>query len=163
EDIAKDMTAGHLDWSMAWFDASILLAKIIMGGWLALWIVDWLRRPDSWLHRVTAPVLASPLDRFSFHVPWLRKRMQRDFSTMLALLLDGGVPEEKALRLAAESTANRVFIARARCALEDLRQGVKLTEAVQRLDHAGEFRWRLSNAAGPGRGFCAALAGWHET
>src|SRR6185369_11338781 len=149
----------NLNWSMAWFEASVLLAKIITGLWLALWIVDWLRRPDSWLNRVTAPVLASPLDRFSFHVPWLRKRMQRDFSTMLALLLDGGVPEEKALRLAAESTANRAFIARAGRAREDLRRGVKLTEAVQRLDRAGEFRWRLSNAAGPGHGFGAALAG----
>jgi type II secretory pathway component PulF len=162
EDLGKDMTMGTLDWSMAWFDASVLLAKIITIVWVVMWIMDWLRRPDSWLNRVTAPILGFRLDQFRFRVPWLHKRMQRDFSTMLALLLDGGVPEEKALRLAAESTANRVFIARARRALGDLRQGVKLTEAVQWLDRAGEFRWRLSNVAGPGRGFGAALSGWHE-
>ena len=89
--------------------------------------------------------------------------MQRDFSVMLALLLDVEVPEDKAVRLAAESTANRVFLMRAERVVADLRQGVKLTEAVRWLDDAGEFRWRLRNAAQAGRGFVAALDGWHET
>ena len=29
-------------------------------------------------------------------LPWRRKRLQRDFSTMLAILLDSGVPESEA-------------------------------------------------------------------
>ena len=53
------------------------------------------------------------LDRVFYGIPWKRKRMQRDFSTMLALLLDAGVPEERSVKLAAESTDNSVFIDRA--------------------------------------------------
>jgi hypothetical protein len=161
--LAADMAGDQLDWSMAWFEVSVLLAKVIFGLWLALWVADALRRQDSWVHRATAPLLEGFLDRLTFRLPWRRKRMQRDFSMMLALLLDGGVPEERALRLAAGSTANSVFRARAERAVADLQQGVKMTEAVRWLDDAGEFRWRLRNAAAPGRGFSAALAGWHET
>jgi len=163
EELARDMAVGRLAWSMAWLHASVVLARIITAFWVVMWVADWLRRPDSWLGRVTASLLASPLDRLSLQLPWLRQRMQRDFSTMLALLLDGGVPEDKALRLAAESTANRAFIERTAQVRSDLREGVALIQAVQRLDRAGEFRWRLSNAGGPGGGFTNALAGWHET
>src|SRR5207247_2343155 len=89
--------------------------------------------------------------------------MQRDFSVMLALLLDSEVPEEKAVLLAAQSTANRIFMARAERVVRDLRAGINLTKAVQWLDDAGEFRWRLRNASQPRNGFFAALAGWHES
>ena len=37
------------------------------------------------------------LQRLYFWLPWRRKRMQRDFSTMLAILLDSGVPEPEAV------------------------------------------------------------------
>ena len=57
--------------------------------------------------------------------------MQRDFSTMLAILLDSGVPEPEAVALAADGTANTVFRRRAARAVESLRQGVNLTQAVQ--------------------------------
>jgi hypothetical protein len=82
---------------------------------------------------------------------------------MLALLLDAGVPEEKALRLAAVSTANGVFIRRAEKAAEALRDGAALTQAVQLLDDTGEFRWRLLNGAHGARGFFAALEGWQAS
>jgi type IV pilus assembly protein PilC len=95
-------------------------------------------------------------------LPWRRKRLQRDFSAMLALLLDAGMPEETAVTLAGESTANRAFQRRARKVVEDLRAGVKLTEALLRLDDAGEFRWRLANAVHAHGGFLSALRGWLE-
>src|SRR6185436_13439557 len=59
-------------------------------------------------------------------------------------------------------TDNRVFQRRAGAVASRLQQGMKLTEAVQALDDAGEFRWRLTNAAHATDGFRAALAGWHE-
>ena len=102
-------------------------------------------------------------DRLFLHVPWRRKRLQRDFSAMLALLLDAGLPEERALILAASSTANRIFVGRAEKAAERLRQGTKLTEAVQLLDDSGEFRWRLLNGAHGARGFFSALEGWQAS
>jgi len=115
-------------------------------------------RFTSWLQAGLLP-FREWSDRLHLWLPWRRKRLQRDFAAMLGLLLDAGETEEKALRLAAFSTANVVFIKRAERAVEKLRAGVKLTEAVQILDDTGEFRWRLTNAA-HGGGFFSALKGW---
>jgi type II secretory pathway component PulF len=101
-------------------------------------------------------------DRILFRLPWRRKRMQRDFSAMLAILLDAGMPEADAVSLAAQSTANGVFTRRAQTVVERLQQGVKLTEAIRAFDDTGEFHWRLTNAAHAGRGFLRALQGWHD-
>lgn len=113
--------------------------------------------------RLQAKLRLKPLaDRLALFVPWHRKRLQRDFSAMLAVLLDAGVPEERALELAAKSTANGVFLRRASAAVEALKQGAPLTDAVARLDRTGEFRWRLANACHAKGGFFEALAGWHD-
>ncbi len=101
-------------------------------------------------------------DWIAWHVPWKRKRMQRNFSAMLALLLDAEVPEPEAVRLAADCAANEVFRRRAARAADALAQGAKLTEAVQVLDDRGEFRWRLTNASHTHGGFFRSLTGWHE-
>ena len=93
----------------------------------------------------------------------LHYRLQRDFSTLLAVLLDAGVPEAAALTLAADGTANSVFRRRAARAVEGLRQGLKLPDAVHLMDDTGEFRWRLRNAVAAPGGFFRALAGWHES
>jgi type II secretory pathway component PulF len=98
----------------------------------------------------------------SYHQPWRQKRLQRDFSEMLAILLDAGIPEEQTVMLAAQSTGNRMFIERAGQVVQSLRNGVSLTEAVQTLDETGEFRWRVSNAVHSRSGFMTALRGWHE-
>ena len=150
-------------WSGELFEWSILVANVTLMIWLLFWLADCVSGDSPrWLLRLLGK-FAPVTDRFAFQLPWRRRRMQRDFSVMLALLLDVEVPEDKAVRLAAESTANRVFLMRAERVVADLRQGVKLTEAVRWLDDAGEFRWRLRNAAQAGRGFVAALDGWHET
>jgi hypothetical protein len=86
----------------------------------------------------------------------------RDFSSLLAALLDSGVEETRALDLAAEAAANRVFRKRVERARANLAHGQSLTEAVALLDDTGEFRWRLANAARGQAGFRAALEGWHE-
>lgn len=96
-------------------------------------------------------------------MPWRKKRLQRDFSTMLALLLDSGVPEAVAVTLAADSTANAVFRRRADRVVEKLQQGVALPQAIQSMDDSGEFAWRLTNAFHGRAGFLQALAGWHES
>jgi type II secretory pathway component PulF len=96
-------------------------------------------------------------------LPWRRKRLQRDFSTMLAILLDAGMPEPEAVALAADSTANGVFCHRADAVVEKLKQGVALPQAIQAMDDSGEFAWRLTNAFHGRAGFLQALAGWHES
>jgi type II secretory pathway component PulF len=115
-------------------------------------------RLHEWINRA-AP---GAQDVLLVWLPWRRKRLQRDFSAMLAVLLDAGVPESEAVRLAGQSTANRAIIQRAErvCAL--LREGAKLTEALRALDSSPELQWRLSNALQRGSGFVRALTGWHE-
>ena len=95
-------------------------------------------------------------------LPWRRKRLHRDFSAMLAVLLDAEVPEAEAVALAAKSTANSAIIRRAQKVCGLLRQGVKLPEAIQALDSSRELQWRLSNALQRGAGFVRALTGWQE-
>jgi hypothetical protein len=116
-------------------------------------------RLSSWLQAGVFPLG----DWIVLRLPWRRKRLQRDFSAMLALLLDAEVPEERAVLFAAASTANRVLMKRAEKIAARLRAGVKLTEAIQILDDTGEFRWRLENAAHFSSNCFRALKGWHES
>jgi type II secretory pathway component PulF len=106
--------------------------------------------------------LAPWRDRILYALPWRRRRLQRDFCATLSLLLDAETPESAAITLAAEATANHVFVKRARCALEDLSAGKTLQVALRRFDNAGEFSWRLANAAAQHGGFLPALSGWME-
>ncbi len=107
-------------------------------------------------------LIKRPADGLAWRLPWKRKRLLRNFSSMLALLLDAGIPENKAIEFAAESTANGVLQRLAGGVAYRLQQGVPLTEAVAAMDATGEFRWRLTNAAHGHGGFLRALAGWHE-
>jgi len=102
-------------------------------------------------------------DQCLFRLPWRHKRMQRDFSAMLAILLDAGVPEAEAVALAARSTGNHVFAARSQLVTVRLQQGQKLTEAIRAVDDSGELQWRLANAAHGHDGFLRSLQGWHDT
>ncbi|EEF57059.1 type II secretion system F family protein [Pedosphaera parvula] len=106
---------------------------------------------------------AGIIDRLFYALPWRRKRMERDFSAMLAVLLDSGTPEPEALRLAANCTANGVFQTKTGLAVAALQQGTTLPEAVQNLDQSGEFGWRLSHAMRTRGGFLKAVLGWNES
>jgi type II secretory pathway component PulF len=162
EDLAKDMITGLPGGTFLMFKWSVLFAKIIAGLWLTLWLASCLRDPQTRLHHWLGATLSGLIQRFNYLLPWRRQRMQRDFSVMLSLMLDAGLAEERALRLAAGCAANVVFARRVERALAELRRGVKLTDALGRLDDRGEFRWRLRNAVEPPRSFSTALAGWHD-
>jgi type II secretory pathway component PulF len=110
-----------------------------------------------WFQFRSVPVV----DWITWRVPWKHKKLLRAFSAMLAVLLDGGVPEAEAVRLAGESTANEICRRRAQRVVAALQQGVKLDEAVRVFDNNGEFHWRLGNAAHAHGGFLDALRGWH--
>ncbi len=115
-------------------------------------------RLHGWIHRV----LPGPQGWLLARLPWRRKRLQRDFSAMLAALLDAEVPEAEAVSLAAQSTANDTFIRGAQKGRSLLEQGVKLPEALRALDSSKELQWRVANALSRGAGFVRALTGWHE-
>ena len=101
-------------------------------------------------------------DRIAWLIPWKRKRLLQTFSAMLAVLLDGGVPEAEAVRLAGECTVNKVSRRRSERVVARLQQGTKLDEAVRDFDDGDEFHWRLANAIHSRGGFLSALRGWHE-
>jgi type II secretory pathway component PulF len=101
-------------------------------------------------------------DWIAWRIPWKQKRLQRTFSAMLAVLLDGGVPEGEAVWLAGDCTANEICRHRARLVLAALERGIKLDDAVRAFDSSGEFHWRLTNATHARGGFLSALQGWHE-
>ena len=129
---------------------------------LLLWTLMILYVGGPRLHGWIGRWLPNVPDRVAFLLPWRRKRLQRDFSTMLAALLDASVPEAEAVKLAAESTANLAMIRRGEKVSALLAQGVKLTVAIRQMDDSGELRWRISNALQSSGGFLRALAGWHE-
>lgn len=111
-----------------------------------------------WFQFRNVPVV----DWIAWQIPWKRKKLLRAFSAMLAVLLDGGVPEAEAVRLAGESTANEICRRRARRVVAALETGAKLDDAVRTFDENGEFHWRLTNAVHARGGFLDALRGWHE-
>jgi type IV pilus assembly protein PilC len=112
-----------------------------------------------WFQFRSVPIV----DWITWRVPWKQKKLQRTFSAMLAVLLDGGVPEAEAVRLAGDSTANEICRRRARCVIAALKRGIKLDDAVRAFDDSGEFHWRLTNATHAHGGFLNALRGWHES
>jgi type II secretory pathway component PulF len=111
-----------------------------------------------WFQFRSVPVV----DWITWRVPWKQKKLLRAFSAMLAVLLDGGVPEAEAVRLAGDSTANEICRRRAQCVITALEKGIKLDDAVRAFDDTGEFHWRLTNATHACGGFLNALNGWHE-
>ncbi len=102
-------------------------------------------------------------DWLAWRIPWKQKRLQRTFSAMLSVLLDGGVPEAEAVRLAGDCTANEIIRRRTARVLAALQQGTKLEEALRNFDGSGEFHWRLANVVHARGGFLDALRSWHET
>ena len=112
-------------------------------------------RLGRWLRGISPEVV----DGIFWMMPWRRKRLQRDFSAMLAVLLDAGIAEEEAVTLAGQSTHNVMFEKRAGRVCDQLRAGVVLPEAIQSIDGAGELRWRLANALKRGSDYQSILAG----
>lgn len=126
--------------------------------WLALIAYIGGPRLREWLGRI----LPGLPDWLLQHLPWRKKRLQRDFSAMLSVLLDAEVPETEAVKLAAESTANALTTRRAEMVRSQLAAGIKLPEALRALDDSGELQWRLANALQRRGGFLRALTGWLE-
>lgn len=138
----------------------IFLAQILVI--LAIWLLTFAYLGGPRAYRWFRFVLPGAPDWIQYHLPWRRKRLQRDFSAMLAVLLDAHVPESEAILLAADGTANEIIRRRGEKIRARLGQGVKLPEAIRALDDTGELQWRLANALRRGRDFLSALNGWHE-
>ena len=137
---------------------TLVQVGVLLLVWLALAAYVGGPRLHDWLHD-QMPGLG---DRLLCWLPWRLKRLQRDFSAMLAVLLDAEVPEAEAVALAADCTGNAVFRKRALKTGRLLAGGTRLTEAIRAMDDSGELRWRLANAVQRSGGFLRALAGWHE-
>lgn len=157
-EISAGMEIGLPVWLKFLFDHSLTFVSLQLAILLVVWAVALVYVGGARLHR-WFPVL----DHLNTWLPWRKKRLQRDFSGLLAMLLDGGVPEPQAVLLAADGTANRVFKRSADRVIAALNEGEKLSDAIRIMDAAGQFRWRFKNAIHSENGFLHALAGWNES
>jgi type II secretory pathway component PulF len=139
----------------------LVLFEILLSLMMFVVVVVYVGGPGfvRWFQFRSVPIV----DWLAWRVPWKQKRLQRTFSAMLAVLLDGGVPEAEAVRLAGDSTANEICRRRSLRVINAMKRGTKLAEAVRDFDDSGDFRWRLANAIHAQGGFLPALRGWHET
>jgi type IV pilus assembly protein PilC len=144
------------------FDASPLMTCLQAGLVCMFWLAAVCYVSGPWLHGWLRRLCPGPTDWMLWVLPWRRKRLQRDFSGMLAVLLDAGVPESEAVALAGEATDNHALSARTARVRALLNQGARLPEAICAIDDSAEFRWRLSNALSRPGGFLTTLTGWHE-
>ncbi|MCP5520133.1 MAG: type II secretion system F family protein [Verrucomicrobiales bacterium] len=162
--IAEDMGVPHAGTAFLgiahWFPWLVGIQAFILAG---LWLATLLYIVGPAIRRRWRRGWPLPWDRLALLFPWQRARLQRDFSAVLATLLDGGLPEARAVELAALATHNAVLQGAAAKARADLAAGMTLPEALRRFDFTGQFRWRLDNAAHTRGGFERALAGWHES
>lgn len=158
-DMTEAPIGGLMSFLVEWGDVILLCQGAVI---LALWCgaaLYWAGPPlKAWLTRH----LPLPWGELALRLPWQRNRLLRDFTTLLGVALDAGLPEPRAVLLAADGSANEVFRRRAVVVIQELRDGLKLSRALRRMDAGGELEWRLENAAAAGGGFAAALTGWEE-
>lgn len=112
---------------------------------------------------VARGLFGSVPDRIAMTLSWRRYRAHRDFTAVLAILLDAGMQETTAVRLAGQATANDVFAARAEQVILQLEKGIALPEALRAIERNREFQWRWASALRSGKDFFASLRGWHES
>ncbi len=93
-------------------------------------------------------------------LPWRRNRIKRNFIWILCELLDNGVSEAEAVKVAAEATKNSVICNRAKKAIRDLEKGQLLAQALRRFDRRADLAWRVENAAHGSSSFRETLEGW---
>ena len=163
EQIMLDMEVPTPAFTAAVFDhmgwAAIIEAIIVLG----LFALGFCYVGGPRISLIARKIFGSLPDEFILWLPWRRNRVHRDFTGALAVLLDAGVNEARAVELAAQASANRIFQKRAKNVIARLREGVPLPEALKAIERDREFQWRWANALRTGRGFFDALRGWHET
>jgi type II secretory pathway component PulF len=134
----------------------LVVVKIILF-WLALYVAG-----PRLANALKKDPFTGIIDQFALWLPWRRRRAQRDFTGVLAVLLDAGIEETRAVQFAAKSTANVIFERRAARVIAQIREGVALPLALKAIERSNEFQWRWTNALRSGKGFFEALRGWHE-
>ena len=92
--------------------------------------------------------------------PWRRNRIKRNFIWILCDLLDNGISEAEAIKVAAEATKNSLVCNRAKKAIRDLEKGQPLAQALRRFDRRADLAWRVENAAHGSSSFRETLEGW---
>jgi len=95
-------------------------------------------------------------------IPWIRLRLERDLSALMAAFLDAGLPAEQALVQAGEAVGDPALRRQALAAAARVREGRPLEEALACIRDDRQFRWHLRNAAHSRSGFAHALAVWHD-
>lgn len=166
EAIAADMAQGNQEIAPLFFafnnyvvqDFALILAVLFF---LNLWIFTGVVPAKGFF-----PRLEWMFDRIAFlldWLPWNRLRRQRDLTSLIAIFLDAGIPEDQALAYAGTAVGDRVMQRHIETARKRLREGSSLPEALEVVEKRGGFRWRLRNLADQKSGFADSLAVWHRS
>jgi len=119
-----------------------MLAAPVLFLWFAAFLYVTGPRAETWF-----PVL----QRVRFRLPWQLKRMQRDFSVMLAILLDAGMPEPGSRQPRGRLHANNIFRMRATQAVDGL-------EARNEVERKPYKPWTTPGNFAGGSPTCHAMA-----
>jgi type II secretory pathway component PulF len=161
-DVGEDLGApsGLGSGSVVAYIQPLALCQVVLVVMLVPMVLSYLVGPE-WRRRIRLGGL--PVwDLVADWIPWARKRMERDFASGLAVLLDAGVPEATAIVAAARCAGSVPFEQRALRVVRQLEQGLSLGAALRHLDRAEELQWRLQNCVGGSGSFGTALEGWIE-
>ena len=148
---------GHLFLNL--FGSGIfLIIPIIFGCLIILFLVSHFlgisvtHNTGSYMNRV--------FSHLSWSLPWRRNRIKRNFIWILCELLDSGISEVNAIKVAASATKSSVVSNRCNKAVKDLEKGQSLAQALRQLDRRADLSWRVENAAHGGSSFRETLEGW---
>jgi type II secretory pathway component PulF len=165
--IAEDMMGNRLN------EMAPLLGTMQNGNLLiAFGVVYSLILLNVWLFSGLSPargmfpwleLLGRRLSSLRNRLPWLRLRLERDLSTLLAGFIDAGMPAEAALAHAGKAVGDSRIQSRAEAARRMLGEGCPLEQALARVSPDKQFAWHLRNAGKAKSGFTETLRVWHET
>lgn len=141
-----------------WWVVGLVLT--VMGIIHALLILQYLR---LWDRLAGLRVIGGAMAWLESWLPWRRGLMDRDFAVGLALFLDIGLPEAKAVGAAGDTIHNRVWRKRATKVQKRLENGVPLVEALGNLDRSGHLGWLIRTAQNSRFGISEVVRSWAET
>lgn len=160
EEIYADMAEGQIAVSFQFLRESLpyLLAATSLITLIFLAVV-FVQVASSWSPRMSG----DSFDRLFSLTPWARKRALRDFTLVLGILLDEGIPEEQAVLLAGRCANNKRVARRAQRMVEQLREGVSLEESLATMDPTHRLKWHFQNATGSSATFSEAFQGLNDS
>ena len=106
--------------------------------------------------------LKTPDSLFYYFTPWLRNRLVRDYTTLLAIFLDSGFSEKKSIQHTSLCINNYIFTKRSNKMITMLSEGYRLDESIKILDHKNFYRLNLAFSKPSKINFSQSINSWTQ-